>query len=300
MNTLASRLLRLACVIGLASRCLAGNGNTAHIVIVLDASGSMKGEMNGTPKIVAAKAALKEVLKTMPGDTQMGLLVFSAANVKDWAYPLGPRDDAKLMAAIDLPQPNGSTPLGTFMKMGADSLLAARKANFGYGTYRLIIVTDGEANSEPSNLVAAHTRDIMSRGLIVDVIGVGMAKAHTLATQAHSYRGADDPAALRKAITEVFAEVGSTKNEQFEGDAFAVIAPLPDAIVPGVIEALSRNDNKPVVSTGVVREYPSTAPARPPRSPSAAKPRKGSAAPLIGVIAVIIGAFALFRKAKRK
>ena len=76
-----------------------GNPNANNVVIVLDASGSMDRPMPGSSmrKMDAAKAALREVLKRVPSDTQIGLLVFSGANVSnDWVYSLGPRDDAKL------------------------------------------------------------------------------------------------------------------------------------------------------------------------------------------------------------
>ena len=76
------------------------------------------------------------------------------------------------------------------MKKGADTLLKARKSQYGYGSYRLLVVTDGEA-SDPG-LVERFTPDIISRGIITDVIGVDMNKAHTLATKVHSYRSAND------------------------------------------------------------------------------------------------------------
>ena len=63
--------------------------------------------------MAAAKSALKAVLKKVPQSTRIGLLVFSASNLQDdWAYPLGPRDDAALSKAIDRPEPGSGTPSG--------------------------------------------------------------------------------------------------------------------------------------------------------------------------------------------
>ena len=54
----------------------------------------------------AAKAALQQVLANIPDGTQIGLLVFSGANIhNEWVYPLGPKDTEKLIAAIHLPHP---------------------------------------------------------------------------------------------------------------------------------------------------------------------------------------------------
>ena len=85
------------------------------------------------------------------------------------------------------------------MKRGADALLKAREKQFGYGTYRLLIVTDGEAGDP--RLVESFTPDIISRGITIDVIGVEMPSRHTLATRVHSYRNANDPESLRQAIS---------------------------------------------------------------------------------------------------
>ena len=89
------------------------------------------------------------------------------------------------------------------MKIAADALLQ-RRSEQHYGTYRLLVVTDGEAND--MDMLETYLPDILSRGITVDVIGVDMARQHSLATQVHSYREADNPQSLTAAIEEVFAE----------------------------------------------------------------------------------------------
>ncbi|MFC1601454.1 VWA domain-containing protein [Candidatus Sumerlaeota bacterium] len=224
----------------------AGRSND-NVVIVLDASGSMNSNMRGTQKkkMDAAKDALREVLKQAPSTTHIGLLVFSASNVRnDWVYPLGPRDDARLAQAINLPKANGSTPLGAYIKKGGDRLLAQRKAQHGYGSYRLLIVTDGEASDR--RLVEKYAPDVVSRGITVDVIGVDMESNHTLATKVHSYRRANDPQALRTAVAAVFAEVSETGPAAIGEDAFAEIEPIPTEVAAGMLAALTRNDDRPI------------------------------------------------------
>lgn len=221
-----------------------------NVVIVLDSSGSMDSKMsNGNiRKIDAAKLALKEVLKTIPQSTHVGLLVFSAGNTpQDWVYPLGPRNDQKLMEAIDLPQPNNGTPLGTYLKIGADRLLKARKDQYGYGSYRLLVVTDGEADTGGEDRkVEEYVPDIISRGIIVDVIGVNMSSRHTLATKVNSYRSANDPKSLKQAVQEVFAEISKDSKDSTGEDAFEAIAPLPESIVLPVLNAFSSSGNHPI------------------------------------------------------
>jgi len=218
-----------------------------NVVIVLDSSGSMARPLPGagTDKMTAAKAALKQVLSSVPQETRIGLLVFSAKGVNDdWVYPLGPRDDTKLMQAIDRPMPGGGTPLGANLKKGADRLLEERAKQFGYGTFRLLVVTDGEA--EDQKLVERFTPEVIARGIKVDVIGVAMNQRHTLATKVHSYRSANDPASLKRAIAEVFGEIGGLGNDVTGAEAFAELKPLPNEVAQAMIQALSSSGNQPI------------------------------------------------------
>jgi hypothetical protein len=88
--------------------------------------------------------------------------------------------------------------------------------------------------------------DVIARGIIMDVIGVGMQSDHTLAKKAHSYRRANDPAALSRALAEVFAEVSNTVTDFAHVDAFDVIAPIPDQVAMAIIQALSASGNHPI------------------------------------------------------
>ncbi len=258
-----------------------------NVVIVLDASGSMADKMPGgrQVKMDAAKSALKQVLQQLSPDIQVGLLVFSGANVpNEWVYPLGPRDDARLVQAIDQPRPQGSTPLGAFLKKGADRLLQERDRQLGYGTFRLLVVTDGEAQDQ--ELVRRHTPEIVARGITVDVIGVAMSQRHTLATHVHSYRAANDPGSLRRAIADVFAEVGSRTTDAASDEAFAALGSIPEGVALAAIQALSTSGNQPIgerPSASTAAQRPSTAQApataQPPPAPPQPQPQPAPASP---------------------
>jgi hypothetical protein len=289
-----------------------------NVVIVLDASGSMKGSLQGSGlnKMAAAKSALKAVLKKVPQSTRIGLLVFSASNLQDdWAYPLGPRDDAALSKAIDRPEPGSGTPLGQYIKVGADRLLQERAKQYGYGSYRLLIVTDGEAQDQ--DLVDSYTPDVIARGITVDVIGVGMKGDHTLARKAHSYRRANDPSALSRAVAEVFAEVSIPVTDLAHAEAFDLIAPIPNQVAVAIIQALSTSGNhaigekpkpapQPSPSSGMKAPAPSIAVTVPTAvGGNAPSQTQGKGFPLwkiIIIVAVILLAFRrlVARKGHRK
>jgi hypothetical protein len=223
-----------------------------NVVIVLDASGSMNEYLRGNSSLTrmqAAKQALLAIVdneQALPPTTNVGLLVFSSSNLTtEWPYPLGKVDRAALRAAVQSPEAGGGTPLGAYLKIGADRLLAQREKQHGYGTYRLLVVSDGEANDP--ELVEQFLPDILGRGLTVDVIGVDMLEDHALATRVHSYQRADDPQALFQAVSRVFAEVGGDQQAVAdEQEIFDVIQPLPEEMAKAMVAALSRTGNHPI------------------------------------------------------
>ncbi|MDP3027050.1 MAG: VWA domain-containing protein, partial [Nanoarchaeota archaeon] len=212
---------------------------TSNVVILLDASGSMDRTMRdargkNVRRIDAAKSGIYEVLKQVPDTTNVGILALIAKDSTDydksriWVYPLGKKDDAKLRKALELVEPYGNTPLGTFAKIGADRLIQERVKQHNSGSFKLLIATDGEANEEPSDRVDKYILDIISKGIRVDVIGVAMKSKHTLATNAHSYRRADDPASLTKAIKEVvLAEISPKVNPELAKELNDDVAGFP-------------------------------------------------------------------------
>lgn len=239
-----SALIVFACV----APTIADENDRDNIVVVFDASGSMAEKMprSNQSKMAVAKVALVTAMQNVPDNANVGIVVFSGRynGPKPWVYPLGPIDRAKLNAAIKRPNPANKTPLGKYMKVATDVLLKQRLKQRGYGTFRLLIVTDGQATD--GNLVARYLPDILSRGITVDVIGVAMKSKHALATKVHSYRRGDDPDALVKAVTEVVGEVGASADDSTNAEHFDLIAGLPDGVAPLMLTALGQSGNHPI------------------------------------------------------
>jgi von Willebrand factor type A domain len=254
---------RAMAVWGMLAICLSAAPAYAadnNVVVVLDDSGSMKQQMpNGMLRIDAAKQALTAVLSQLPPKTRVGVLALNTRlNDDPWIVPMGPIGDIAWQGRIAAIEAKGGTLLGQFSKIGADELLKLRAAD-RYGTYRLLIVTDGEA-TDPV-VLNQFLPDILSRGLTLDVIGVSMAHEHSLANSAHSYRSADDTQSLTAAISEVFAETKA--DNQSSQDDFEMIQGLPDGIAEEVIKALSVMNNEPIkeaapVGGGAVLQTPTS------------------------------------------
>ena len=260
-----------------------------NIVVILDASGSMQDKFSGDrtkSKMEAAKAALQEVLSKVPDDTHIGLLVFSGANIRnEWVYPLGPKDTEKLIAAIHLPQPSGNTPLGKYIRIGANRLLEQREKQYSYGNYRLLVVTDGEASD--ADKVKHYTPEILNRQIRIDVIGVDMQTDHMLAKVVDSYRKADNPGELIAAVSEILAETGDTGTDVGGEDAFEYIAPLSSEIAADLIERLTTPpSNTAIVVKSVETTRPQTTTPR--KSPTPPLDDTGNQSTLWFVVILIV------------
>lgn len=215
-----------------------------NIVVVVDSSGSMNDPMTGTrtSRMAIAKTAMKSVLSHVGSDTNIGIVTFHD-NVKRWTYPIGVKNDAQINAAIDAMHAAGRTPLGAYIKIGADALLKEREKQMGYGSYRLLVVTDGFADD--AALVEKYVPDVLARGITLDVIGVDMQQDHTLASKASSYRRGNNPDELERSIKEVFAEISSTDGSDID-ESFELIEPINEELASKIIKAFASSGNHPI------------------------------------------------------
>jgi hypothetical protein len=215
-------------------------------VFLVDTSGSMAEPMAfkgadsknyQSSRMNVAKNSLNEVIKSISEDSNVGILTFDG-----WVYS-SKFNKEEIVKAIDSMEPSGGTPLGEYMKHGADKLLQLRKEGDRGGTYSLIIVTDGEAND--SKKVDQYLPEIISRGLVVKAIGLDMAKTHSLATKVNEYTNANDPTSLTSSLKEYVAEA-SFEDKNLEEEVFEEIKSIPDEVAYGVIQTMTDQPNHPI------------------------------------------------------
>jgi uncharacterized protein YegL len=236
----------------------------------------------------AAKRALVKVVEQIPDTTNVGILLLNGARANNhWLVPLGALDKKNATIKVNSIGANGGTPLGEAMRIASDQLLQARNKSV-YGTYRLIVVTDGEATDKV--LLDQYLPDILSRGLIVDAIGVNMAGNHSLATQVHSYRRADDEAALSNAIVEILAESSGDNSGSSDSD-FELLNALNDVDAGEILKALAKPNNDPV--TGYSARTSAVAPPEPTwvPPPPAVIPTAAQAPEKTGFFEMLFGTF---------
>lgn len=88
----------------------------AQIALILDASGSMWGQVEGENKIVIARRVLKDVLQTIPPTTGVGLVAYghrqkAACDDIETVVAYGSTERSTLLAQIDKLDPKGKTPI---------------------------------------------------------------------------------------------------------------------------------------------------------------------------------------------
>ena len=124
-------------------------------MLVLDASGSMWGQIQGRTKIEIAREAVGSMLKTWPANQQLGLMAYGHRSKGDCAdievlKAPGVLDAASMQKAVNALQPKGMTPITASVRMAAEQLKSSeRKAT-------VILVSDGEetCNADPCALGA--------------------------------------------------------------------------------------------------------------------------------------------------
>ncbi len=169
-----------------------------NVAIVFDASGSMKGA-----RLTAAKSSLSSFMKAVPENWNVGLIVFDTQGVRE-ILQLGKHTDRELQAAITPITAGGKTPLGKSIFMGRNMLLRQQEKQQGYGSYMLLIVTDGEASDREYMIKASQA--FGESGYDLSVIGFQLSSGHTLRDYASDYREAGNQVELEKAMQEAVAE----------------------------------------------------------------------------------------------
>jgi len=189
-----------------------------NFYFVFDGSGSMKdppprsdaGDQEFGSKIEGAKWAVKEFMKNVPKDVNLGLYVFDNGGERE-VLPLGANNRLAFLADIEAVDAAGGTPLGDAIGKAADALVKEYKKQLGYGDYRLIVITDGEASDDINKgIVVAEKYNIP-----IYTIGFGIGQQHSLRQHSVSYKSADSAKEIKQALQEAAAELDVFEPSKF-------------------------------------------------------------------------------------
>jgi Mg-chelatase subunit ChlD len=180
-----------------------------NVMLIVDASGSMKKTVDGESRMAAAKRVLAQTLATMPADVRLGLLAYGHRKAKDCTdmelvSPIGAEDAATIADRIQKLNPKGETPIAASLEMAAKSFVAFKgQAN------SIVLVTDGIEECKGDPCAAAAAIKAAGLDLKVDVVGFTLTAAQRkliecVATETGgTYYDAKNGAALSAALTTV-------------------------------------------------------------------------------------------------
>jgi len=223
----------------------------SNMLFILDGSGSMWGQVDGVAKIQTAKETLGILLKDLPPDSKLGLMVYghrSEGDCKDVEVVsgIGETDAATLTTKINGISPQGKTPIS----FALESALPVFESFKGKNNH-IILISDGieTCGGDP----CASSKNLADAGinLKVHVVGFdvsGDAKKQLQCIAANGggkYFDASSADAFKEAVAEVKQVAEATPEpvkepeqyffDDFNGDElkehWEVINPDPDAFI---------------------------------------------------------------------
>jgi Ca-activated chloride channel homolog len=195
---------------------LAGSLITKNFVLVYDGSGSMakQGCSGERAKYEVARDAVIDWAASVPEDANLGLVVFDR-NGFSIRLPLGLGNRPQFENEVKKVVPDRSTPLAAALDIAYSMLTEQATKQLGYGDYTVVIVTDGAADDIPA-LENSVNMVLATSPIMIHTIGFCITADHSLNRAGRTtYRAANNPAELRKGLSEVLAE-----SETFDIDGF--------------------------------------------------------------------------------
>lgn len=165
-------VLACAALLGLAATTAAQAQEPASVIVVIDGSGSMAGNIEGVKvsKVVLARDAVRRALTKLGPQTRVGLVAFGHRRGDcgdvELLRPLEPLDAQRFGDTLERMNPRGRGPLTTALREAAKSLPPAP------GKRSLVLIHDDADNCQQNVCVAAE--ELRRAGIAAHVVGLGL------------------------------------------------------------------------------------------------------------------------------
>jgi len=211
-----------------AAPSVAASSGPARMVLVLDGSGSMWGQIDGKAKIAIAKEVMAELIDQIPKDFHTGLTVYGHRRKGDcqdieMLMPVGPHNPAAMKAKVQAISPKGKTPLSESVRRAAQALRYTEERA------TVVLVSDGLETCDIDPCELAAELAMSGVDFTVHVIGFDISKEdqHQLRCMADKTGGlflaASDAVSLRDALFKTVEEVKAPPVPVVEDPGTAVL-----------------------------------------------------------------------------
>ena len=161
-------------IVGLADRA-AAQDNRSRVMLVLDASGSMWGRVEGRPKIEVARDVIRELLEDWDTSIDLGLSAYGHRTKGECTdietlRPVGPVNAAEIMKVVGALTPKGKTPLSEAVRRAAEEL------RYSEERATVILVSDGIETCEADPCAIARSLEEAGVDFTVHVVGFDLKK----------------------------------------------------------------------------------------------------------------------------
>jgi Ca-activated chloride channel family protein len=198
------------------------------MVLVLDASGSMWGQIEGKAKIDIAKEVMAELIDQIPANFQTGLTVYGHrrkgdCNDIEMVIPVGPHSAAAMKAKVRAISPKGKTPLSESVRQAAQALRYTEERA------TVILVSDGLETCDIDPCALAAELAMSGVDFTVHVVGFDISKEdqgrlRCLADKTGGlFIAADNAGSLREALFKSVEEVKAPPPPVVEDPGKAVL-----------------------------------------------------------------------------
>ncbi|MEX0285697.1 MAG: VWA domain-containing protein [Paracoccaceae bacterium] len=169
-------LLLTACwLAGLPQNVQAQSAERQKVILVLDASGSMWGQIDGVSKIEIARAQIGDMLGTWDADTDLGLMAYGhrqkgACEDIELVVEPGPLNADAFRASVNAISPKGKTPLSDAVRQAAEAM------RFTEERATVILLSDGLENCQADPCALAAELEGQGIDFTAHVIGFDVAE----------------------------------------------------------------------------------------------------------------------------
>ncbi|MFZ5961431.1 vWA domain-containing protein [Thalassococcus sp. BH17M4-6] len=228
----------LAACLALAAAPAHSQSAAGNTILVLDASGSMWGQIDGTAKISIAQTVIGDLLGTLPEGQALGLTAYGhrtkgdCSDIETLVAPGAATRDA-IAQAVNAVQPKGKTPMTDAVRMAAEAL------RYGEEKATVILVSDGIETCNPDPCAAARALEETGVDFTAHVIGFDVADPEALAQ-------------MQCLADETGGQFLTAANAAELGSALSEVVQEPQAVAVPVTFRATVGENGPEIATPLI------------------------------------------------